>query len=71
MVWIYLVWVEVWVKNDNGISGIQVDTDTAGSRGQKVDEGIRSRFIEFVDTLLTERTWCVTILRKAVSEHRD
>lgn len=67
----YLVWVEVWVENDNGISSIQVDTDTAGSRGQEVDEGIRSRPIEFVDALLTEGTWCITILRNAVSEHRD
>ena len=36
----YLMWVEVWVEDDNGIRGVEVDTNTTCSRGQKVDEDV-------------------------------
>jgi len=37
---IYLMWVEVRVDDDNGIRGVEVDTNTTSPRGQKVDENI-------------------------------
>ena len=40
MGWIYLVWVEVRVEDNNGVRGVEVDTNTASPRGQKVDEDI-------------------------------
>jgi len=58
------MWVEVRVKDDNSIRGIEVDANTAGPRGQEVDEDIRVRLIEFVDALLTKCTWCIAVLRK-------
>jgi len=36
--WIYLMRVEVWVEDDDGICGVEVDTNAASPRGQKVDE---------------------------------
>jgi len=56
------MWVEVRVEDDNSIRGVEVDTNTAGPRGQQVDEDIRVRLIEFVDALLTKCTWCIAIL---------
>jgi len=32
--------VEVWVEDDDSIRGIEVDTNSAGPRGQKVDEDV-------------------------------
>jgi len=34
------MWVEVRVENDNSIRGVEVDTDTASPRAQKVDKDI-------------------------------
>jgi hypothetical protein len=40
MGWIYLMWVEVRVEDNNCVCGVEVDTNTASPRGQKVDEDI-------------------------------
>lgn len=60
------MWVEVRVKDDNSIRSVEIDANTAGPRGQKIDEDIRVRLIEFVDALLTKCTWCIAILQKVV-----
>ena len=56
------MWIEVRVKDDNGIRGVEVDANTSSPRGQKVDEDFRARLIKFIDTLLTECTRCFTVL---------
>lgn len=38
--WIYLMWVEVWVEDDDSICSVEVDTNTASPRGQEVNEDI-------------------------------
>ena len=40
MGWIYLMWIKVWVEDDNGIRGVEVDTNAASPCGQKVDEDV-------------------------------
>jgi len=40
MGWVYLMWVEIWVEDDDGIRCVKVDTDAASPGGQKVDEDI-------------------------------
>lgn len=40
MEWVYLVWVEIRIEDDDGIRGVEVDTNTASPRSQKVDEDI-------------------------------
>ena len=56
------MWVEVRVEDDNGICGVKVDANPTGPRRQKIDKDIRVRLIEFVDTLLPECAWGITIL---------
>ena len=34
------MWIEVRVEDDNSIRGVEVDTNTTGPRGQKVDEDV-------------------------------
>lgn len=70
MVRIYLMWVEVRVKDDNGISGVKVDTNPTSPRSQKVDEDIRAGFIEFINALLPERARCIAILGRTISDYR-
>lgn len=57
------MWVEVRVEDDNGVCSVKVDANTTSPRGQHVDEDVRVRFVEFVDALLAERAWRITILR--------
>ena len=65
------MWVEVRIEDDNGVCGVKVDTNTTGPGGQKVDEDFRAGFVEFVDTLLSERAPCVTILEGTVSNYEQ
>lgn len=58
------MWVEVRVEDDNGIRGVKVDADATSPRRQKVDEDIRARLIEFVNTLLPECAWGIAILQR-------
>jgi len=34
------MWVEIWVEDDDGIRGVEVDTNAASPRGQKVYEDV-------------------------------
>lgn len=58
----YLVGIEIWIEDNDGIRAPQVDSDSASSRGEKVDENIRPRTIELVHPSLTLRLLCVSIL---------
>ena len=57
------MWVEVRIEDDNGIRGVKVDADATSPRRQKIDEDIRVRLIKFVNTLLPECAWGITILQ--------
>ena len=63
------MWIEVWVEDDDSIRGIKVDTNAASPRGQKVDKDTRVGLVEFINALLPERAWRITVLREAVSDH--
>lgn len=63
------MWIEVWVEDDDSIRGIKVDTNAASPCGQKVDKDTRVGLVEFINALLPERAWRITVLREAVSDH--
>jgi hypothetical protein len=49
----YLVGIEIWIEDDDGIRTPQVNSDPTSSCREKVDENIRPRTIELVHPFLT------------------
>ena len=56
--------VEIGIKYDDGICGVQVDSNASCPSGEHVDENIRVRLVKFVHPLLTIALLSVPVLER-------
>lgn len=56
--------IEIWVEDDDCIRCVKIYADTTSPCGQKIDENIGAGLIEFVNALLSERAWGITVQSK-------
>ncbi len=54
--------IEIRIEDDDRICAPQVDSNTASSRGEKIDENIGPRTIELIHALLSFRLFRVSVL---------
>ena len=62
-----LMWIEIGIKDDNGVRSCQVNADTPSPRTQDVDEDVRARLVKLIHILLTIDLWGRTVLRITIS----